>query len=114
MTPDVCCVADPNTPVYIIINYKGYTIGGTSLASPLYAGMLSLLTQTRLNNKKSTYTSVLNKSNSLQPLLYNSSDSTSFFDVTSGITSVYIAATGFDIASGKGVINLPNVIQKLG
>ena len=36
--------------------------------------MLSLLQQKRLNNRKSTYTSVLNKTNSIQPLLYNNSN----------------------------------------
>ena len=113
-TPEVSCIADPRTGAIIIINGKLYSIGGTSLAAPVYAGMLSLLQQKRLNNRKSTYTSVLNKTNSIQPLLYNSSNKTCFFDVTSHSSGGYNAGVGFDIPSGLGVFNLTNVINSLG
>jgi subtilase family serine protease len=114
MSPDLCCVADPNTPCFIIINNRAFSIGGTSLASPLCAGIFSLLTQNRLNSGRETYTSVLNMPNSIQPLLYDNNNSNCFFDVTEGTTTIYTAASGFDVASGKGVINLPNLLQKLG
>lgn len=114
ITPDFGCVADPNTPCYIIINNKGYTTGGTSLAAPICAGMLSLVTQSRLNNRKFTYTSVANKYNSIQPLLYNTNNSDCFFDVTQGKSSIYSAAPGFDIASGNGTLNVANLVNKLG
>ncbi len=114
ISPDFGCVADPNTPCYMIINNKAYTTGGTSLAAPIYAGMLSVLTQNRLNNKKSTYTSVANNFNSIQPLLYNSNNMDCFFDITQGTTSIYNATTGFDVASGLGVLNLYSALQKLG
>jgi subtilase family serine protease len=114
ITPDVCCVADPNTGCYVILNGRAYSIGGTSLASPLYAGMLSLLIQTRLNKRLSTYTSVQNSANLIQPLLYNIENRSCFFDITQGSTGPYIAHTGFDIASGLGVLNCRNLIAKLG
>jgi subtilase family serine protease len=112
-TSDVSCIADPKTGVFIIINERLYSIGGTSLAAPIYAGMLSLLQQKRLNDRKRTYTSVLNKTNSIQPLLYNSSNKTCFFDVTSGSSAGYSAGVGFDIPSGLGVFNFANVINAL-
>lgn len=113
-TPDVCCVADSNTGCYVILNGRAYSIGGTSLASPLYAGMLSLLIQTRLNKRKTTYTSLQNRANTIQPLLYNPANSNCFFDVTQGKTGPYVAQSGFDIASGLGVINCSNLIANLG
>lgn len=114
MSPDLGCVADSNTPCYIIINNKAYTIGGTSLAAPIVAGKLSLVTQSRLNSGNFTYTSVANKFNSIQSLLYNSNNSNCFFDVTEGSSGIYSAAPGFDIASGNGVLNVTNTVQKLG
>ena len=114
ITPDFSCVADPNTGCFIIINNRAYSIGGPSLAAPLYAGMLSLLTQNRLNKRLFTYTSVQNRANSIQPLLYNSNNNNCFFDVTQGSSSIYTAGTGFDIASGNGVLNLNNTIGKIG
>ena len=113
ISPDCCCIADPNTPCYVVLNGRGYGIGGTSLASPIYAGMLSLLTQSRLNQNKFTYTSVLNKYNSIQPLLYDSSNKDCFFDILEGQSGIYKATEGFDIASGNGVLNVENIINNL-
>lgn len=114
ISPDFSCVADSNTPCFIIINNRAFTIGGTSLAAPIYAGMLSVLTQNRLNNRRFTYTSVANRYNSIQPLLYNSNNTNCFFDVTQGSSGGFSASSGFDIASGKGVLNVTNLVQKLG
>lgn len=114
ITPDFSCVADKNTGCFIIINNRGYSIGGTSLAAPIYAGMLSLLTQNRLNKRLFTYTSVQNRPNSIQPLLYNSTNSECFFDVTQGSSNIYTAGKGFDIASGNGVLKLNDIIKKIG
>jgi subtilase family serine protease len=110
-TPDVCCVADPNTGCYVILNGRAYSVGGTSLASPLYAGMLSLVIQNRLNNRKTTFTSIQNQINTIQPLLY--SNQTCFFDVRQGRTGVNVAGPGFDVASGLGVLNCSQLINNL-
>lgn len=112
ITPDFSCVADPQTGCYIVINQRLYSIGGTSLSAPIYVGMLSILTQKRINENKFTYTSVMNKSNSIQPLLYNNINC--FFDIINGSSGPYNANVGFDIASGLGVVNLENLIQTLG
>jgi subtilase family serine protease len=112
ITPDFSCVADSNTGCYVVINKRLYSIGGTSLSAPIYVGMLSLLTQKRLNENKYTYTSVINKYNSIQPLLYNNINS--FFDIVNGTTGTNIANVGFDIASGLGVMNCEKIIKSLG
>lgn len=109
ITPDLCCVADPNTPCYIVLNGKTYSIGGTSLSCPIYAGILSILTQKLLNEKKQTYTSVQNNTNTIQPKLYNLINS--FYDVTQGNSGTNQAKPEFDSASGLGVINLNQIIQ---
>lgn len=114
ITPDISCVADPNTACFIVINNRLYSVGGTSLSSPIYAGMLSLITQNRLNNKKTTYTSVTNKANSIQPLLYNSNNFDCFFDITQGSSGSNQARVGFDSASGLGVMNEIISVGKLG
>ena len=113
VTPDVSCVADTNTGCIVVLNGKGYSIGGTSLASPLYAGLLSLVTQRRLNNRKSTFTSVSNRTNSIQPLLYNINNRNCFFDVTQGSSGPYFASSGIDIASGLGVLICNNLVNAL-
>ena len=113
ITPDVSCLADPITGGIVIINGKLYTVGGTSLSAPIYAGMLSLVQQTRLNSKKTTYTSVSNKSNSIQPILYSNTNKTCYYDIVSGSSGGYSATTGFDIPSGLGVFNTTSIIQNL-
>lgn len=113
ITPDVCCVADRNTGCYVILNGRAYSIGGTSVASPIYAGMFSLITQKRLNERKPNYTSVSNQWNSIQPLLYNSSNKDAFFDITEGSSGGYIPTTGFDIASGLGSLNCQTLYYKI-
>jgi subtilase family serine protease len=113
MTPDVCCVADPNTPGFVILNGNLYSVGGTSLSAPIYAGMLSLVQQNKLNKKQSTYTTVLNKSNSIQPILYNSNNKNCFFDVTSGSSNRFTSGNGFDIPSGLGTFVMNNVLNNL-
>ena len=114
LSPDFGCVADPKTPCYIVLNNRVYTTGGTSLAAPIYAGMLSIVTQNRINNNRFTYTSVQNRPNSIQPLLYNANNSNCFYDITQGSSGIYSAAPGFDIASGKGALNQGITVQKLG
>jgi len=101
MTADLACVADPLTPAIVVLNGKLYTIGGTSLSAPIFAGMMSLLQQNKINLGIQTYTSVQNLSNTIQPKLYK--NPTCFYDVTSGSSSGYRATTGYDIPCGLGV-----------
>jgi subtilase family serine protease len=61
--PDVSCVANPNTGVRVYSNGSWKIYGGTSVSCPLFAGMLSLANQKRLDSGKSTLisSSILNK-----------------------------------------------------
>ena len=111
ITPDMSCIADTKTPCYAIINGTAASVSGTSLSAPIYAGMLSLITQNRLNNNKKPFTSVQNQTTTIQPLLY--SNQTKFYDVVSSSSGSYTAQSGFDIASGLGVLNFSNMLSFL-
>ena len=119
--PDIAGIADPSTGVNIIfgggstsgnaINSMYFQLGGTSLACPANAGMLSNLIQTSINRDGPTYTTVLNNGNSilLQKALYdlyknvnNRSLPYLFYDVTQGTDNGFSAGPGFDIPTGLG------------
>jgi len=101
ITPDLSCVGDPNTGLRIVLNGRVYSVGGTSVSAPICAGKLSLLQQQRLNKGQTTYTSVQQRPNTLQPLLYTKPSC--FYDVVMGSSGPYTASNGFDVASGLGV-----------
>jgi subtilase family serine protease len=124
-SPDIAGIADPNTAVKIIYgstsgNSMYIIIGGTSLACPVNAGMLSNLIQTSINRDGPTFTTVLNNGNSilLQKVLYdlyknvNSLNANPnpnpdpyaycFYDVTQGTDNGFSAGPGFDVPTGLG------------
>jgi subtilase family serine protease len=116
--PDISAVANQSTGVSVVYNGKYYTFGGTSVSTPVLAGVLSLGVQQRLNSGKSSITSVQTsstQSNLLQNLLYKTiysnpnSYRNNFYDVTKGIDGkdpsgkYYIAGSKHDIPTGLGV-----------
>ena len=50
--PDLSLVANPRSGVYVVFEGAWYVLGGTSVAAPVFAGMLSLANQMRLNAGK--------------------------------------------------------------
>jgi subtilase family serine protease len=91
---DVAADADPNTGAAVYIDGSWYQIGGTSLASPLIAGVYALTG----NVKSTVYASY--------PYLHP----TSLYDVTEGSNgscSTYLcnAGTGYDGPTGLGTPN---------
>jgi subtilase family serine protease len=117
--PDLCAVGATESPLMIVENGTTYYVSGTSLSSPIVAGILSLVVQARLNinnNARLTTCDLTNPTTSvhLQSLLYAFFITTScFFDVVQGKSGNYSATPGFDQASGLGVINVNNLIQEL-
>jgi subtilase family serine protease len=97
---DVSAVADPNTGVSIYLNGLWYQVGGTSLATPLIAGIYALSG----NSASTSYAS------------YPYSHTTSLYDVTSGSNgscgtstsaTYYLcnAVKGYDGPTGLGTPN---------
>ena len=132
--PDISLVANPNTGVKIYYNKQWIQIGGTSLSCQLFAGMISLFNQNRLNKKLSTLTSVCKDKNGNLPInniqtylytkIYNNITSYKniFYDITSGSDkgskqdgnlTDYSASTNYDIPTGLGSINCDQLCQNI-
>jgi len=125
-SPDISGLADERTGVVIMIagsaiSYKSFAyIGGTSLACPLNAGMLSNLIQTSINNNGPSFTTVVNHGDSilLQKVLYDIYNnpklySECFYDVVIGGVDPYQTSKGFDIPTGLGAPLWDNITELL-
>jgi subtilase family serine protease len=104
--PDVAADANPYSGGVIVVEGQRVAIGGTSLATPMVAGMTSLLDQylgRTLGN--------------LNPYLYSAYTSPtgrdSFHPVTFGNDGVYSAGPGYNLLTGLGSINLGNFASYL-
>jgi hypothetical protein len=102
--PDVSMVANPNTGVLVIDSYDNATnfliVGGTSLASPMFAGVVDLADAASIGGGGTSLssTTVLNTLYST----YNSANyGNDFHDVTTG-NNGFAAGTGYDLATGIG------------
>ncbi len=100
-TPDVSLNADPNTgySVYDSVAYGGmsgwFTVGGTSGATPGWAGLVAIVDQGLASVGQGSLTTgtLLNELYALP--------SSDFNDVTSG-SNGYFATTGYDLVTGLG------------
>jgi hypothetical protein len=100
--PDVSMDADPTTGVYVLDSYYSGSqseyleVGGTSLATPMWAGLVSIADQGRVLDGEST----LSSAQTLQTLY--SLPSSDFHDITTGTNGTYKAGPGYDLATGIG------------
>ena len=101
--PDIAAIADANTgvAVYIsnpVLGTHYYRVGGTSLATPVTAGLVADIDAARVSFGKAKFTF-------LNPSLYAGAASNYnyfFYDVASG-SNGYPAGLQFDLATGLGV-----------
>lgn len=110
-SPDISLDADLNTgvPVYDSYDEGASTpwaiVGGTSLASPMAAGLIAIANQGRVINGLSPLSTISNPSTTSTTdalaLLYDSAK-TNFHDITSGNNGGYSAGTGYDEVTGIG------------
>ncbi len=108
--PDVAADADPTTGYSIYSAYEGgwIPIGGTSLASPLWAGMASVVNADRVAKG-------LPRIGYLNTRLYAKSPLPAFHDIVSGNNSTtrvtgYTAGTGYDDVTGWGSLDLGKLL----
>ena len=94
--PDLALNADPSTGVIYLINNKNYTIGGTSIVSPMV----------------SAYLGAIGSSSFFLPSLY-AMKSSAFHDIISGSNGGYTAKAGYDFCTGLGSINGIEIQNKL-
>ncbi|HEX5230334.1 MAG TPA: protease pro-enzyme activation domain-containing protein [Bryobacteraceae bacterium] len=103
--PDVALTSASHDGYLICLNGGFYSVGGTSAATPSFAGLMALVAQ-RTNAR------VGNASPALYTLAANQTNMgvSIFHDVTSGSNSVpgvtgYSAAAGYDLATGLGSVD---------
>ena len=102
-TPDVSADANPYTGLAIVLEGGEYAIGGTSLGSPFWAGMTADMDQY-----------VGRDLGLLNPYLYSvyadkAEYGRDFHQVTSGFNGVYQAGPGYNLVTGLGSPDLPNL-----
>ena len=93
--PDVAADGNPATGVTIILNGKVAVFGGTSVATPIWAGLMGLANQARLAAGKSTL-------GLLNPRLYRPAPEASFRDITVGNNCGFSNEVGYDLVTGWG------------
>jgi subtilase family serine protease len=86
--------------IYLICNNgQAISVGGTSAATPLWAGFLALANQQAVAAKKGTL-------GFLNPVLYTIGNSgtyaTAFHDITTGSNGAFKALAGYDLTTGWG------------
>src|SRR5262249_45994662 len=103
-TPDVSMDADPNTGVLVIDQYdfpgRYILVGGTSLAAPMWAGLIALGDQTRIGGGGPA----LNNS-TIQNAVYGTYNSANYLNVFHDETignNGFAAGPGFDLVTGIG------------
>ena len=130
--PDVSLIANPSTCVYTVYDGNWYGIGGTSVATPIFAAMMSLANQMRFNAGKGPLTSVFDKTpaNNIQNYLYKTiytnpaSYAADFYNITIGTgkgsvggtssaLTTYTANSSFDVTNGLGSPNCKNLCNDL-
>jgi hypothetical protein len=111
--PDVSALADPSTgvEVYATSPTSGrgswQVAGGTSLAAPIWAGLIAVANQGRALLGLGT----LDGPSQTLPALY-AAPSESFHDVAAG-SNGYAASPGFDVPTGRGTPNGALVVRDL-
>jgi subtilase family serine protease len=98
VVPDVAAVGDPTTGMLVgqtqrfpdgTDRYSEFRLGGTSLSSPLFAGMLALAEQ----NRGSSF-------GLANPALYAAAGTSAYNDITKAALSTYIGAVRSDYVNG--------------
>ncbi len=111
-SPDIAAIADTSTPVAIFIAnpYIGpgyYGVGGTSVATPVSAGLFANIDTARASFGKAKLTF-------LDPTIYNAAASNYnyfFYDVMTG-NNGYPAGFEFDLVTGLGVSSGPAMANR--
>jgi subtilase family serine protease len=109
--PDVS--ANANFSFYVCADQTTCTAneyGGTSFATPMWAGYIALVNQQLANNGDSPI-------GFINPTIYaeniTSAYATDFHDITSGTSGSYSAVTGYDLVTGWGSPNGTGLINAL-
>jgi kumamolisin len=109
LTPDVAADADPQTGAYVLTRGQWAQVGGTSLATPIWAAMTALMNQYLLEHGGKAL-------GDLNPLLYRVAAGAArpaFHDVILGGNAVDNAGPGYDLVTGLGTPDVDNLVHDL-
>jgi subtilase family serine protease len=107
--PQVAAIADPDTGVAIYSEGAWVQVGGTSVASPVWAAVTALVDEGRTTNQLAAI-------QDLHQAIFTglaSIESTAFRDVTSGQIGNVSAGVGYDALSGFGTPMADEIVQYL-
>ena len=107
LVPDVAAIFNANllTP-YIVLNGQTAGFTGTSLSSPVWAGLCALINQARSE-------AGLQPLGVLGPNLYPLLGTAALHDIVSGTNGAYSAGPGYDCCSGVGTPDIGALIRVL-
>jgi subtilase family serine protease len=110
--PDVAASGGPNSAVAVYVSKQGgwFPVYGTSLACPMWAGMVSIADSLRAAASK---VALSNATLADVYSAYTSSYSTNYTDITSGKAGSYSAVKGWDFVTGLGSPKLANLVPYL-
>ncbi|MBV9281676.1 MAG: S53 family peptidase, partial [Chloroflexi bacterium] len=108
--PDISADADPLTGAQVVISGQLTQVGGTSQATPIWAGMMALIDQ-YLRQQGRTVAGFLNPA--LYALAANRPTYPPFHDITVGDNLVYPATPGYNLATGLGTPDAWNLARDL-
>ena len=117
--PDVALIANPSKGVWIYYNTSWYHVGGTSVGCPIFASILTIGIQKRLNNNEQMLTSVYPNKTNLQTYLYKSLLNKTLYcckifnDIIEGTDGNYPAQLNYDLATGLGSPNIATFCKAL-
>ena len=103
--PDIAAIANPNDGALYYYNGTPSMIGGTSLATPVWAAFCALIDQELATAGKQPL-------GLLNPKLYPLAGSAALRDITSGSNGYYSATTGYDLCTGLGVPNVASLLAE--
>ncbi|HXA14382.1 MAG TPA: protease pro-enzyme activation domain-containing protein [Opitutaceae bacterium] len=105
--PDIASSADPNNGGFFVFRGRqNGEVGGTSLATPIWAGFCALINQARAN-------AGLPSLGLLGPKIYPLIGTNNFRDITSGSNGAFSAGPGYDLVTGLGTPNVAALLQSL-
>jgi kumamolisin len=102
--PDVAGDAAPGSGYRVLVDGQQQVVGGTSAVAPLWAGLITLVNQGRVQGGGSPV-------GFANPALY--ATPSALRDITSGSNGAYNAAPGWDACTGLGSPNGAAVVQAL-
>jgi autotransporter-associated beta strand protein len=118
-TPDVSFDANPSTGVAVLDSFdEGSTtpwtqVGGTSLASPCWAGIMAIADSIRASDGLGSMIGATQTLPTLYNIYYNPTEyANDFHDITSG-SNGYSAGPGYDLGSGIGTPIVNNLVNDL-